>query len=57
MYQLVFIKLVMFLLNLVLMTRSMSLIIQGTNVGLAHNLSYKKLKTINNKKVVELQDS
>jgi hypothetical protein len=47
----------MFLLNLVLMTRSMSLIIQGTNVGLTHNLSYKKLKKINNKKVVELRDS
>jgi hypothetical protein len=40
----------MFLLNLVLMTRSMSLIIQGTDVGLVRCLLYKKLKIINKKK-------
>lgn len=57
MYQRVFIKLVMFLLNLVLMTRSMSLIIQGTDVGLVQCLLYKKLKIINNKKIIKLRDS
>jgi hypothetical protein len=57
MYQRVVIKLVMFLLNLVLMTRSMSLIIQGTDVGLVRCLLYKKLKIINNKKIIKLRDS